>query len=122
MSWYLKVLKNYAVFDGRARRAEYWYFALFSTIFSSILVLIDMAIGFGGEGYGLLSGIYGIAVLVPSIAVTVRRLHDTDRTGWWILIVFVPLVGLIGLLVFMIFDSDEGANQYGENPIGAWDS
>jgi uncharacterized membrane protein YhaH (DUF805 family) len=54
--------------------------------------------------------------------VTVRRLHDTDRTGWWILIVFVPLVGLIGLLVFMIFDSDEGANQYGENPIGAWDS
>ena len=122
MSWYLKVLKDYAVFSGRAGRAEYWYFTLFSTIFMIILALMDTVIGLGGDGYGLLSGIYGLAVLIPSIAVTVRRLHDTDRSGWWILIVFVPLVGAIGLLVFMAFDSDDGSNGYGENPIGAWNS
>jgi uncharacterized membrane protein YhaH (DUF805 family) len=118
MDWYLKVLKQYAVFSGRARRKEYWFFVLFSVIISIVLSFIDKAIGFydAQSGAGLLSGIYALAVLIPSIAVTVRRLHDTDRSGWWILIVLVPLVGWIVLLVFMVLDSNPGDNKHGPSP------
>ena len=94
MNWYLEVLKKYAVFGGRARRKEYWFFALFNMIFALVLAFIDGMVGtFDPEtGYGVLSGIYCLAVLIPGIAVTFRRLHDTDRSGWWWLIVFIPLV------------------------------
>ena len=83
MNWYLEVLKKYAVFDGRAQRAEYWYFVLFSIIISIVLGFIDFSIGTFDEkaGVGLLSGIYALAVFIPSIAVGVRRLHDTNRSG-----------------------------------------
>jgi uncharacterized membrane protein YhaH (DUF805 family) len=121
MNWYLKVLKKYAVFNGRARRAEYWYFALVSIIISIILVVIDGATGsFNQEtGFGLLSGIYTLAILIPAIAVGVRRLHDTNRSGWWILLALVPLIGFIVLIVFFVIDSDQGDNQYGSNPKGS---
>jgi len=118
MSWYLEVLKKYAVFGGRARRKEYWYFVLFNIIVSMVLTAIDGVTGSLSPqaGIGLLSGIYSLAVLIPSIAVSVRRLHDIDRSGWWLFIVLVPLIGAIILLVFAVQDSKPGANRFGENP------
>ena len=118
MNWYLEVLKKYAVFNGRARRKEYWYFFLFSLIISVALVIIDSMIGsFSAEtGLGLLSGIYALAVLIPNLAVGVRRLHDTNRSGWWLLISFIPLIGAIVLIVFLASDSKAEENQYGANP------
>ena len=120
MNWYLGVLKKYAVFGGRARRKEYWYFFLFSTLISIVLSIIDSATGaFDVEtGLGLLSGIYALAVLIPTIAVGVRRLHDTNRSGWWLLIGLIPIIGAIVLFVFLVFDSTPEENQYGPNPKG----
>lgn len=118
MNWYLDVLKKYAVFGGRARRKEYWFFVLFNLIVSVVLSIIDGVIGtFSAEsGIGLLSGVYSLAVLLPAIGVSIRRLHDTNRSGWWLLIGLVPLVGAIVLIVFMVQDSTAGDNQYGANP------
>ena len=121
MNYYTEVLKKYAVFTGRARRAEYWYYALFTVIIA--LVLYGLAALFRGSVGGLFSvlgGVYGIATLLPGIGVTVRRLHDTGRSGWWILIDFVPFVGWIVLLVFMCMDSQPGENKWGPNPKGAY--
>ena len=121
MNWYLEAIKKYAVFSGRSRRKEYWYFVLFNIIVSIVLGWIDALLGTRGSyaGAGLLSGIYALAVIIPSLAVTVRRLHDIDRSGWWILIGLVPLIGAIVLLVFALLDGTPGANQYGTNPKGA---
>jgi uncharacterized membrane protein YhaH (DUF805 family) len=118
MNWYLEVLKKYAVFSGRARRKEYWFFVLFNIIIGLALTFIDFSTGLYDveTEIGLLSSLYSLAVLVPGIAVTIRRLHDTSRTGWWFLIAFVPIIGVIVLLVFMAFDSTPGDNQYGPNP------
>ncbi len=118
MNWYLEVLKKYAVFSGRARRKEYWYFTLFSILISIALAIIDGLLGtFNSEaGTGLLGGIYSLVVLIPSIAVSVRRLHDTDHSGWWLLIALFPCIGAIVLLVFMVTDSTPGDNQYGPSP------
>jgi uncharacterized membrane protein YhaH (DUF805 family) len=118
LSWYLEALKKYAVFGGRSRRTEYWYFVLFNIIVTIVLGLIDALLGTRSSyaGAGLLSGIYSLAVLIPTLAVTVRRLHDIDRTGWWILIGLVPLIGGIVLLVFALLDGTPGSNQYGPNP------
>ena len=123
MSWYLKVLKNYAGFSGRARRQEYWFFALFNFIIAAALIFVDALIGtFNPQtGMGALSGLYSLAVFIPTFAVTVRRLHDTSRTGWWLLLVFLPLIGAIVLLVFMFLDSTSGTNEYGPDPKGAQD-
>ncbi|RUO30389.1 DUF805 domain-containing protein [Aliidiomarina soli] len=118
MNWYLKVLQQYAVFQGRARRKEYWMFVLFNLIVSIILGFIDAGIGtFNAEtGLGLLSGVYALAIFIPSLAVLVRRLHDTGRSGWWILIAFIPLIGAIVLLIFLVQDSKPEDNKYGSNP------
>lgn len=118
MNWYLEVLKKYAVFGGRARRKEYWFFALFNVIIIIALSFIDVSAGLYDidSGFGLLSGLYSLAVLLPSIAVAVRRLHDIDRSGWWLLIAIIPLIGGIVLLVFAVLDSTPGDNQYGPNP------
>ena len=118
MNWYLAVLKKYAVFDGRARRKEYWFFVLFNIIFALVLAFIDGMVGtFDPEsGYGVLSGIYGLAVFIPGIAVSIRRLHDTDRSGWWILICLIPLIGAIWLLILFVLDGTAGQNQYGPDP------
>jgi uncharacterized membrane protein YhaH (DUF805 family) len=112
MHWYLEVLKKYAVFSGRARRTEYWMFTLFNVI---IAILIGVVEGIVGSP-GVLGTIYSLAVLIPALAVSVRRLHDTDRTGWWLLIGLIPLLGAIVLLIFFVLDSQEGENQYGPNP------
>lgn len=121
MNWYLEALKKYAVFAGRARRREYWFFVLFSILISIVLAVIDHMTGTLSPtaDLGLLSGIYALAVLVPSIAVSVRRLHDTGRSGWWLLISLVPLVGGIVLIVFLVLDSQAGENKYGPNPKAA---
>ena len=118
MNWYLQVLKKYAVFNGRARRREYWLFALFNLIISIVLAVIDSVTGSLSPeaGMGLLGAIYMLGVFVPSLAVTVRRLHDAEHSGWWLLIAMVPLIGVIVLLVFMVQESKPGQNQYGLNP------
>ncbi|MGA5324319.1 DUF805 domain-containing protein [Streptomyces seoulensis] len=111
MHWYVDVLKKYAVFSGRARRKEYWMFFLFNLIISIVLAIVDNALD-----TSILGIVYFLAVLIPALAVTVRRLHDTSRSGWWILISLVPLVGGIILLVFTVSDSKPEANEYGPNP------
>ena len=120
MNYYIEVLKKYIAFSGRARRAEYWYFALFNSIISVLLIVIDQLIGTHGQNstMGVLSGLYSLAVLLPSLGVLVRRLHDTGRSGWWWLIAFIPLIGAIILIVFTVSDSTPGDNKYGSNPKG----
>ncbi len=117
MSWYLTVLKKYAVFSGRAQRAEYWMFLLFSTIVGMILGIIDAVLSLQlVSGVSILYTVYMLAVLIPSLAVSVRRLHDIDRSGWFLLIVFIPIVGLIWLLILYVRERTSGENQYGSNP------
>jgi uncharacterized membrane protein YhaH (DUF805 family) len=118
VSWYLEALKKYAVFSGRSRRMEFWYFVLFNIIVTIVLAVIDTLLGTFNvlRGVGLLSGIYGLAVIIPTLAVAVRRLHDTDRTGWWILIGLIPLIGTIVLLVFYLTPGTPGSNRYGPDP------
>ncbi|NTU73421.1 DUF805 domain-containing protein [Candidatus Roizmanbacteria bacterium] len=119
MHWYFEVLKKYTVFNGRARRKEYWYFSLFNIIVIIVLIFINAVIdpaGFRqGAGFGPLSSMYVLVTLIPGIAVSVRRLHDTDRSGWWLLIGFIPLASIV-LLVFMVQDSTPGENKFGSNP------
>ncbi len=114
MNWYLEVLQKYAVFTGRARRTEYWMFTLINFIISVVLSVVDTAAGMPG----VLSGLYALAVLIPSLAVFVRRLHDTGRSGFWFFIILIPLIGAIVLLVFLVQDSTPGPNQHGPNPKG----
>ena len=118
MNWYLKVLKQYADFNGRARRKEYWMFVVFNIIFAGVAMALDNVLGiaFGVVGYGPLYGLYSLAVLIPGLAVTVRRLHDVGKSGWMIFIALIPLVGAIWLLVLFVTDSNPGENQYGANP------
>ncbi len=112
MNWYLDVLKQYAVFEGRARRKEYWMFFLFNVIFAGAAMAIGMAIGLGSIPYI----IYLLAVLLPSFALFVRRMHDIGKSGWWVFISLIPIIGSILLLVYMVTDSEAGENQYGPNP------
>ena len=121
MSWYLEALKNYAVFSGRSRRKEYWYFVLCNVIVSLVLSGLDALLGTfsSSANLGLLSGIYALAIIIPTLAVSVRRLHDIDRTGWWMLIHLVPVIGSVVLLVFAVLDSTPGENRFGSNPKGS---
>ncbi len=120
MSWYLQALKKYAVFSGRARRREYWFFVLFNIIVSIILGVVDVMAGMQtSTGIGILSAIYALAVLIPAIAVSVRRLHDINKTGWWILIGFIPVVGAIVLIIFALLAGTAGDNDYGPDPKAA---
>ena len=118
MNWYLEALKKYAVFSGRARRKEYWYFILFSVIMIIPLTVIDSVTGtFNAKfGTGLLGAIYIVAMWLPMIAVTVRRLHDTGRTDRRLRIGLVPLIGFVVLFIFTVQDSDPGENRFGSNP------
>ncbi len=122
MEWYLKVLRdNFANFEGRARRKEYWMFALFNMLFI-IAIYVLLIIGIISESgaistvAGLLLSVYVLALLVPSIAVVVRRLHDQDKSGTWYFIAFIPIIGGIWLLVLMATEGTNGPNQYGEDP------
>jgi uncharacterized membrane protein YhaH (DUF805 family) len=118
MNWYLKVLKQYADFNGRARRKEYWMFVLFNMIFAIVAMILDNVLGIAmeGIGYGPLYGLYLLAIIIPSIAVGVRRLHDIGKSGWMMLISFIPLIGGIWLLVLFVTDGNPGENEYGANP------
>ena len=118
MSWYIKVLKAYAVFTGRARRKEYWMFVLFNIIFAIVAIILDNILGTAmeGVGYGMIYVLYMLAVLIPSLAVAVRRLHDTGRSGWMILIALIPFVGAIWLLVLLVLEGNAGENKFGPSP------
>lgn len=119
MGWYLEVLRKYATFDGRAHRTEFWMFVLVNIIVSIGLNIVDAIIGTDGAlGAGLLSSIYALAILIPTLAVAVRRLHDIGRSGWWLLIALIPIVGFIILIVWYATKGERAANRYGPNP---WD-
>lgn len=105
MQWYVKVIKNYADFYGRARRMEYWMFELINALITGLLVLLPV-----------IGMVYGLFILIPSIAVTFRRLHDTGRSAWWWLVNLIPIIGNIIFIVFLFQDSEPGRNQYGMNP------
>lgn len=127
IDWWKKVVfDNYANFYGRARRSEYWYFTLFNIILAVPLVILFVALAEAGGGseftVGLLSifvFIIALAMLLPSVAVAVRRLHDTGKSGWWYIIGVIPLVSYVGSIVLLVFyctDSDPGSNKWGPNP------
>ncbi len=118
MNWYLKVLKQYADFNGRARRKEYWMFVLFNIIFAICAIFIDNIIGtaIDGIGYGIIYLLYTLAVFIPGLAVTVRRLHDIGKSGWMILVGLIPFIGGIWLLVLTVTEGNSGANEYGPDP------
>lgn len=113
MNEYIEVLKKYAIFSGRAPRKEYWMYILIN-IFVSILVGI---VG-GLIHFGSLFWLYSVAILIPSLAVGVRRLHDSGHSGWWMLIFLIPFIGTIVLVIFFVLDSQPGENVYGPNPKG----
>ncbi|GGK10991.1 DUF805 domain-containing protein [Deinococcus malanensis] len=121
MNEYMNVLKHhYADFKGRARRREYWMFVLVNFIITVVLTTVDslagLRLGEGPQTVGILSAVYALAVLIPGLALSVRRLHDTGRSGWWVLLALVPIVGAIVLLVFYVFESQPGSNKWGPNP------
>jgi uncharacterized membrane protein YhaH (DUF805 family) len=104
MKWYLKVLRQYFDFKGRARRKEYWMFVLFNIVFSLVASL-----------FGILAVIYGVALFIPGLAVSVRRLHDVGKSGWWLLI-SLTVIGVFWLIYLSCIDSQQGSNKWGDNP------
>jgi len=119
MDWYIKVLKQYVDFSGRARRKEYWMFALFNVIFTIAAIILEIVLGISPHDQpfgGLITTLYGLAVFIPGLAVGVRRLHDVGKSGWWVLIAIIPIVGAIILLVWFCTDSQAGENEWGDNP------
>lgn len=114
MNYYTQVLKKYAIFSGRSQRKEFWIFFLFNALIGAILGIIDSALHTKYGGNIVL--LYSLAVGIPSIAVAVRRLQDTGRSGWWIFLNLIPIIGFIVLLIFMAQNSQPGTNKYGSNP------
>ena len=117
--WYKKVVfENYANFTGRARRSEYWYYTLANLIFAIIAMIIDNITGLkiGALPYGYVYLMYGLAVIIPGLAVAVRRLHDVGKSGWFFFIVLIPLIGAIWLLILFCTEGESGENQYGPDP------
>ena len=110
------VTQKYADFNGRARRSEYWYFVLFSFLTYIVAAVVDGLL-VSLIGFPVLTILVALGLLIPNLAVTIRRLHDTSKSGWWILLAFVPLAGLV-ILVFMFLDSTPGTNAWGPNPKG----
>lgn len=111
MNWFVEVLKKYAVFSGRARRKEYWMFTLISSLIYLGLVILGLAMDTEVPEI-----VFAVAIFLPSLAVSVRRLHDTGRSGWWVLIGLVPCVGSIIMIIFMATEGQRDANQYGPDP------
>ncbi len=114
MNWYLTVLKQYATFSGRARRKEYWMFTLINMII--MLAIYITATVLEAPILGIIFLIYVLALFIPNLAVTVRRLHDTNRSGWWFFISLVPFVGGIVLFIFLVIEGTNGENQFGADP------
>lgn len=123
MHWYFAVVGKYATFAGRARRKEYWMFALVNFVICAALAIAGMVMLGKSQNSALVMdavlGVYLLLILLPSLAVTVRRLHDTGRSGWWFWIQLVPFVGPIVLFVFTVLDGTPGTNAYGPSPKGA---
>ena len=115
MVWYIKALKSYTKFDGRARRREFWIFAMINF---AIYILLAVGEGMINLTY-LFSSIFVLVVLLPSIAVSVRRLHDTGKSGWWLLLAGLPVLGAIVLIVFFVEEGHDEPNKYGPNPKAA---
>jgi len=111
MNYYSAVLKKYAVFNGRTSRKEFWMFILFNIIISLGIGIVEGIIG----SPAILGILYSLAILIPGIAVSIRRLHDTGKSGWLLLIGFIPIIGAIALIIFMCQDSQIDGNQYGES-------
>jgi len=118
MNWYIKALKQYTDFGGRARRKEYWFFTLFNVLFTIVISVFDVMFGTIDmqTGVGLLGVVYMLLLLIPGTAVLVRRLHDTGRSAWWLLMFLIPLLGFVVLFIFLLLDSEDGENEYGPNP------
>ncbi len=118
VDWAKRPLQKYADFSGRAPRPEYWWFILAQVVVLLVAMLLDSVLGtgFGESGYGFIYMITALALLVPALAVAVRRLHDTDRSGWWLLIGLIPLVGAIILLVYFASEGNAGDNRFGAPP------
>ena len=115
----MKVLRQFSDFGGRARRKEYWMFTLINGLIASALSLVDRMLGLNfvdESSFGVLYAIYGLAVLVPGIAVAIRRMHDIGKSGWWLFIALIPLVGAIVLIVWLVKDGEPQDNQYGPDP------
>ncbi len=112
MNWYLGVLKKYAVFDGRARRKEYWMYSLFNLIVYCAVLLVDRVLGLSG----MLDILFLLVTIIPGLAVTVRRLHDIGKSGFWFLLILIPIIGAVTLLFFACKDSQPGNNEFGANP------
>ena len=114
-----EALKNYADFNGRARRKEYWLFILFASLGYIVTAVIDLMTGSFDEisGFGILSGLFFLGLVIPSISVQIRRLHDQDKSGWWVLIGLIPGLGTLILLVFMCLPGTNGDNRFGADPI-----
>ncbi|AYA37641.1 DUF805 domain-containing protein [Hymenobacter oligotrophus] len=121
MQYFLHALKNYATFSGRARRKEYWLFTLFNLIFAVSAIVLDNLLGtaLDGIGYGVVYGLYSLGMIIPGLAVAVRRLHDVNKSGWFMFIALVPLIGGIWLLVLMCTEGTRGDNPYGADPKAA---
>ncbi len=121
MNYFISCIKDkYCCFSGRARRKEYWMFVLFNIIFSFVIGFISVFLAnvTNVTAFLYLSTIYNLAMILPGLSVGVRRLHDTDKSGWFVLLGLIPIVGAIILLVFMCLDSNPGANRFGPNPKG----
>ncbi|GAC1484102.1 MAG: DUF805 domain-containing protein [Flavisolibacter sp.] len=127
MKWYLKALRQYVDFSGRARRTEYWMFILFNVIYALSAMAVDNALGItfhftGPDGaqvsilYGFIYVLYSLAVFLPSFAVAVRRLHDVGKSGWMLLVGLIPIIGAIWLLILFCTNSQDGTNKWGPNP------
>ena len=117
MDWYLTVLRSFSDFSGRARRKEYWMFTLFNAIFAAVASVLDRVLGLAGEaGIGPLYGLYLLVVLVPGIAVAIRRMHDTGRSGWMLLVGLIPLIGVLLVLYWAIQEGEPRENAYGPDP------
>ena len=115
MQWYMQAWRDYKKFDGRSRRTEYWMFLLINIGVNIALGLVEAMFG----SPGILSWLYSLAVLVPAIAVSIRRLHDIGLPGLWVLLILIPFLNLLLALIFLTRDSQPGANEYGPNPKGA---
>lgn len=124
IEWYKKVVfENYANFNGRARRSEYWYYCLASVLISLVLGGLDyfLEFTFGGVQLGILRAIYGLAVFLPGLAVAVRRLHDVGKSGWFMFIILIPVIGVIWYLIVLCTAGDDGVNEYGADPTDDFD-
>ena len=120
MQWFMTALQKWADFSSRARRREFWFFSLVYIVIAIVLGFVDGMVGLTlATGIGVLGGLFALAMLIPSISVAVRRLHDTNRSGWWLLIAVIPVIGWLVLLVFYLLDSQPGDNRFGPNPKAA---